>query len=546
LRCFAPVAWLTLSVLAGIVATPAAALTLRIGSQGDALSMDPHSLAEALQFSVMGNVYETLVERDADFRISPALATSWKQTTPTTWHFELRSGVLFHDRTPFTADDVIFSWQRARGEGSDVSFYVQPIRDIVRVNDHAVDIVTHAPFSILPEQLTNFYIMSKSWCTANQATRPVDRRRGIENTASFKANGTGPFVLRERVPGVRTVFRRNPVYWAPVRGNVDEVVFSVVGNDATRTAALMSGELDVIDPVPVQDLDRIKAQPNLQVVEGPENRVIFLGMDQKRNELLFSNVKGANPFKDRRVRQAFYQAIDIDGIRKNIMRGSAVPMGLMIAPQVNGYAPELAARLPYDPEASRKLLSDAGYPNGFEVKLNCPNDRYINDSRVCQAVGANLARVGIKVQLELESKGLWFPKVLRRDVSFFMLGWTPATVDAHNTLFPVIGTPGEGGRGNSNGGSYSNARVDELIDLIASESDARTRNEQIREAMKIHQDDIGHIPLYQPFLYWGTRRDVKLVQLPNSRMYWKYIEVSTSPGPVDKLAGKPSRPSLSH
>ena len=306
---------LLIVAMAGLVATPAVALTLHIGSQGDALSMDPHSLAETVQFSVTGNVYEPLVERNAEFRISPALATSWKQTSPTTWHFELRSGVLFHDRTPFTADDVIFSWQRARGEGSDVSFYVQPIRDIVRVNDHAIDIVTHTPFSILPEQLTNFYIMSKSWCTANQATRPVDRRRGIENTASFKANGTGPYVVRERVPGVRTIFRRNPVYWAQIRGNADEVVFSVVSNDATRSAALMSGELDVIDPV--QDLDRIKAQPNLQVVEGPENRVIFLGMDQKRNELLFSSVKGTNPFKDRRVRQAFYQAIDIEGIRKN-------------------------------------------------------------------------------------------------------------------------------------------------------------------------------------------------------------------------------------
>ena len=514
-----------LCAVSAALAGPVAAVTLRIGSQGDALSMDPHSLAETIQFTVTGNVYEPLVERNDQFRIAPALATSWQQTSPTTWRFELRRGVLFHDRTPFTADDVIFSWQRARGEGSDVGPYVQPIRDIVRVDDHTVDIVTQAPYPILPQLITNFFIMSKAWCTANQATRPVDRRKGIENTASFKANGTGPYVVRERVPGVRTVLRRSPVYWGPTRGNVDEVVFSVVGNDATRTAAFMSGELDVIDPVPVQDMDRIKAQPNLQVVEGPENRVVFLGMDQKRDELLYSSVKGANPFKDRRVRQAFYQAIDVEGIRKNIMRGAAVPMGLMIAPQVNGYAPDLAARLPYDPDASRRLLAEAGYANGFEVKLNCPNDRYVNDARICQAVAANLARVGIRINLEAEGKALWFPKVLRRDVSFFMWAWTPATVDAHNTLFTVLATPGPGGRGNANGGGYSNARVDELIDLIASETDAQARNGMIREAMKIHQDDIGHIPLHQPFLYWGARRDVKLVQLPSGRMYWKYIEV---------------------
>ena len=182
------------------------------------------------------------------------------------------------------------------------------------------------------------------------------------------------------------------------------------------------GEVDVMEPVPVQDIDRINASTNAKVLVAPELRTIFLGMDQKRDELQFSNVKGKNPFKDKRVRQAFFQAIDEDAIVKNIMRGAAVPSSVMFPPQVKGYAPEFAKRLPYDPEASKKLLAEAGYPQGFEVKLNCPNDRYVNDAAICQAVAANLARVGVKINLEAETKGTYFPKILRRDTSFYMIG----------------------------------------------------------------------------------------------------------------------------
>ena len=504
----------------------ATAATLRIASQGDALSMDPHSLAETVQFSVTNNVYEGLTERDASFKIAPALATGWKQVNPTTWRFELRKNVVWHDRTPFTADDVIFSWQRARAEGSDVKIFIAPIKEVVKVNDYTVDMVTDGPYPILPELITNWYIMSRAWCVANQATRPVDRRKGIENVASFKANGTGPLMVRERVPGVRTVFRRNAVYWRKLDSNVDEVVFNVIGNDATRVAALLSGEVDVIDPVPPQDLSRVSSSKALRVVQGPENRVIFLGMDQKREELLYSSVKGRNPFKDRRVRQAFYQAIDMESIRTNVMRGGSNNMALIVPPEVNGYATDLSKRLPYNPEAARKLLSEAGYPSGFELTLNCPNDRYVNDVGTCQAVTANLARVGIKVKLEAESKALWFPRILRRDTSFYLLGWSASTIDAHNALFAVAATPGTDGRGSFNLGSYSNPKVDELIDRIATTVDMGARNDSIREALRIHQEDIGHIPLHQPFLYWGVRRNVSVVQLPSARMPWQYIYVA--------------------
>ncbi len=503
----------------------AGAATLRIGNQGDALSMDPHSLNESLQISVNENVYEPLVTRGRDYKLAPALATSWKQTSPTVWRFELRKGVQFHDGTPFTADDVIFSYERAKADGSDMKTYVGPIKEIRKLNDHQIDVVTSSPFPILPELFTHFDIMSKKWCETNRATRPVDRRKGIENAASFRANGTGPYRLRERQPNVRTTFVRNGNYWGKIDGNVDEVIFNVIGNDATRVAALITGEVDVMEPVPVQDIERIKAAPNLKVLQGPELRVIFLGMDQKRDELQFSNVKGKNPFKDKRVRQAFYQAIDIDGIKRTVMRGASTPIAEMFPPQVNGFAPDLAKRLPYDPAASKKLLAEAGYPNGFEVTMNCPNDRYVNDGAICQAVAANLARVGVKIKLEVETKGTYFPKILRRDTSFYMLGWTSSTVDAHNVLYAIMSSPGEGGRGQFNLGAYSNPKVDQLTAAIASETDQKKRNEMIHEAIKIHQDDVGHIPLHQQALNWGAKKNVDLVQWPDNGMMWRYVTV---------------------
>ena len=505
--------------------TSAGAVTLRVGNQGDALSMDPHSLSESLQISVNENVYEPLVTRGRDYKLAPALATDWKQTAPTVWRFNLRKGVMFHDGTPFTADDVIFSYERARGDGSDMKSYVGQVKEMRKISDHQLDIVTKGPFPILPELFTHFDIMSKKWCEANKATKPVDRRKGIENAASFRSNGTGPYRLRERQPNVRTTFVRNGSYWGKVEGNVDEVIFNVIGNDATRVAALISGEVDVMEPVPVQDVDRLKTASNLKVMQGPELRVIFLGMDQKRDELLFSNVKGKNPFKDKRVRQAFYQAVDVDGIKRTVMRGASTPNAEMLPPQVNGYAPDLAKRLPFDPEASKKLLAEAGYPNGFEVTMNCPNDRYVNDGAICQAVAANLARVGVKIKLEVETKGTYFPKILRRDTSFYMLGWTSTTVDAENVLYAIMSTPGEGGRGQFNLGAYSNARLDELTEKIGSETDMKKRNEMIHEAIKIHQDDVGHVPLHQQALNWGAKKNVDLVQWPDNGMMWRYVSI---------------------
>jgi len=498
---------------------------VRIANQGDALSMDPHSLNESLQLSVTNNIYEPLVGRNKDLSLAPALATSWKQVSPTVWRFELRKNVQFHDGKTFTADDVLFSLARVAGEGSDLKSNVNDIKEVRKVNDFTVDIETKAPFPILADQLSTTFMMSKKWCEENQATRPVDRRKGIENAASFRANGTGPFRLRERQPNVRTTFVRNGNYWGKIDGNVQEVVYTPIGNDATRVAALLSGEVDVMEPVPVQDIDRINASANAKVLVGPELRTIFLGMDQKRDELLYSSVKGKNPFKDKRVRQAFYQAIDIDGIQKTVMRGAAKPTALMVGPGINGFDAALNKRLPFDPEASRKLLAEAGYASGFEVTMNCPNDRYVNDARICQAVAANLARVGVKINLAAETKGTYFPKILRRDTSFYMLGWTPTTYDSHNALNALMACPDDKGTGQFNLGSYCNAKLDQLTRQIQSETDKAKRNAMIQEAFKIHTEDIGHLPLHQQSLAWGVSKKVEITQLADNFMPFKWISI---------------------
>jgi peptide/nickel transport system substrate-binding protein len=516
---------LSTSLILATLSGAALAQTVRIGNQGDALSMDPHSLNETTQLSVTGNVYEPLVARDRNLQLKPGLATSWKQTSPNVWQFELRKGVKFHDGTPFTADDVVFSFARGSGEGSDMKTYTNDIKEVRKLDSHTVEFETKAPFPILPDVFSFFYIMSKDWSEKNGAAKPVDRRKGIENTASFKANGTGPYRLRERQPNIKTTFVRNGNYWGKIEGNAINVEFTPIGNDATRVAALLSGQVDVIEPVPLQDVARIAGSGKARVLQGPELRTIFLGMDQKRDELLFSNVKGKNPFKDKRVRQAFYQAIDIVGIQKTVMRGASRPTGLMVGPGINGFDESMDKRLPYDTDAAKKLLADAGYPNGFEVGMNCPNDRYVNDSNICQAVAANLARIGVKINLQAETKGTYFPKILKRDTSFYMLGWTPSTYDAHNALNALMRCADASGAGQFNLGSYCNPKVDELTLKIQSETDKTKRNAMIKEAFTLHADDIGHIPLHQQALAWGVANNVELVQMADNVMPFRYMSV---------------------
>jgi peptide/nickel transport system substrate-binding protein len=505
--------------------TSALSITLRVAQQSDALSMDPHSLNDGLQLGILGHVYEALIHRGKDFKLTPALATNWQQTSPTVWRFNLRKGVRFHNGTPFTADDVIFSYERTKADGSDLKAYVSSIKEIQKIDDYTIDIVTSAPFPILPESLVLWMIMSKKWCTENAVLTVADKQKGRENAATHLTNGTGPFKLRERQPNVRSVFDRNTLHWRSPEGNVDQVIFTPIPNDATRVASLLSGQIDLIDPLPIHDIERVKTSPGFKALQAPEKRVIFLGMDQLRDELLYSNVKDKNPFKDKRIRQAVYQAIDIDTLKNKVMLGAVNPTALLYSDLVRGYPRDLNKRLQYDVESAKNLMVQAGYPHGFDIKLNCASDRYVNETEVCKAIAKDLARIQIKVNLELEPKSVFAPKVYGRNTSFYLLGWSPPSNDALSIHYAIMSTPSTLGRGFYNLGGYSNSSIDALTSKIATELDERKRNAMIYEAAKIHQNDIGHIPLYQQALNWGVKNNVYPVVSPSNAIHWDWIHI---------------------
>jgi len=354
----------------------------------------------------------------------------------------------------------------------------------------------------------------------------ADLTKSAENYATRHANGTGPFILKTREPDRRTTLVNNPNWWDKPEHNLTDVQFNVIGNAATRVAALLSGDVDMVYTVPPQDMDRISHTDGLHLLQTPELRTIFMGFDQSRDQLLKSDVTGKNPFKDQRVRQAFNEAVDKKAIQSRIMRGQSHPTGLMYGPGVNGYMPESDISWPYDPEHAKKLLTEAGYPDGFGVTLDCPNDRYVNDEAICQAVTAMLARIGIRVTLNAQTRLKYFAEISNPGyhTSFYMLGWTPATYDALNALFNLAGSR-NGTRGVFNDGGYSNPKFDRTLDEIAIETDATKRQQQILDVSKILHDDAAFIPLHQQIVVWAARNNIELQQLSDNTFPLRYVHV---------------------
>jgi peptide/nickel transport system substrate-binding protein len=369
-------------------------------------------------------------------------------------------------------------------------------------------------------------MMSKAWAEKNKATRPIDFKNKEEGYASFNANGTGPYMLVSRQPDVKTVFKRNPAWWGKFDGNVQEVVFTPIKSDATRTAALISGELDfVLDPVP-QDVARLRSTAGVKVIDGPENRIVFIGMDQSRDELLYSSVKGKNPFKDIRVRRALYESIDIETIKTKLMRGQAYPTGgITPSPLAAFNDPEIETRLPYDLDTAKKLMVEAGYAQGFEVTLDCPNNRYVNDEEICTTLAAMWARLNIKVSVNTMPRVVYFPKVQKFDTSMYMLGWGGASTDAESTLTPVLRSPAEGGIGAWNFGRAKNPRLDELAAASSKEGDPKKREQLIRAALKEHNAQIQNLPLHRQVIPWAARANVDAVHRADNVLEWRWVTV---------------------
>ncbi|MGG7566273.1 ABC transporter substrate-binding protein [Rhodovulum sp. DZ06] len=487
--------------VAALLAGPAAAENvLRWTSQGDALTLDPHAQNEGPTIAMNYMLYDTLVRRDADMNLVPSLAESW-EAAPDGWTMKLRQGVKFHDGSDFTAEDVAFSITRAREGASDFKEQAENVAAVEIIDDYTVKLVTTGPNPILPNQLTSIFMMDKTWAEANGVEMAQDFKAGEETYAVRNANGTGPYALVSRAPDEKTVLTRNPDWWgwaAGYPGNIDTVEYRPISNAATRVAALLSGEVDFILDPPLQDLKRIDGADGLGYKTVPQVRTIFFGMDQGIAELRSSDVKGKNPFADQRVREAMNLAIDKKAIQRVVMEGLSFPAGMITSPGVLGNTPEQDAVREYDLDRAKALMEEAGYPDGFTVQLDCPNNRYINDEAICQATVSMLARIGVKVNLEAIPKAQHFPKIANRETDFYMLGWGVPTLDSHYVFSYLLDSDGSW-----NATGYSNLLVDAVTAAITTETDIPKRTAMIDMAWSQVAADMPYIPIHHQVIAWA-------------------------------------------
>ena len=508
------------------LACAAHAQTLRWSSQGDPQTMDPDSQNEGLTNMFNGQIYEFLVARDKQMNIVPQLATEWKQDSPTKWTFKLRHGVRFQDGRPFTADDVVFSINRAREKTSQIAVYATPLGEPRKIDDYTVEFDGTQVDPVFLQHLNTIFIMSKSWCEEHKATHPQNFAAREEAWTALNANGTGPYMLVSRQPDVRTTLKRNPAWWGHLEGNVQDVVYTPIRNNGTRVAALLSHEVDFILDPPPSDLERLRASGDIQVVNGVENRVVFIGMDQARDELLYSSVKGKNPFKDVRVRKALYEAIDIELIHTRLMSGMAAPTGALTPSPLGTVSdPDAEKRLPYDLDAAKKLMAEAGYADGFEVTLDCPNNRYINDERICIALATMWAKINVKVRVNAMPRTTYFPKLEKLDTSLYMLGWGGAITDPEIIFTPIYRNRGADGLGSFNYGNFKDDTLDALAAASSRESDPARRAALIKQVLDRHNEQVHHIPLHRQVIPWAAWKNVTFVHRPDNWVEVAWITV---------------------
>lgn len=509
-----------------LAAATAAAETLRWGGRGDIGTLDPHSFNEGLTDTLLGHVYEQLATRGRDQSIVPALAERWQAVNDTTWRFTVRAGVKFSDGSPFTAADAVFSIERAQQASSQQAYFARQLGKPVLVDERTFELRLEKPNPLLLEHQQNVRMMSAAWSRANGADKVPDFTLKEEAASTRRALGTGPFTVERWDPGSRLVLVRNPLWWGRFEGNVTRIVFTPIANDATRTAALLSGDIDFMPDTPPQDVTRLARDPAVRLHTGPENRVLFFGMDQARDQLLHGSVKDRNPFKDLRVRQAFALAIDAAAIQSQTMRGQSVPTNCLATSAVGCKAPELEQRPAADPARARALLAEAGYAQGFELTLDCPNDRYVNDQAICLAVAAMLGRVGVKVRVDARPKTVFFQKIEKRDTSFWLLGWGGGTTDAQGILDPIVHRPdARTKKGEYNYGSAGTPELDALIDAAGSDMNAERRRDTLAQAQRLVAAQALVLPLHRQMITWAARRDVTPVVMPDNAPRAQWIRI---------------------
>lgn len=520
--------WTAVAVAAGVLSCSAvSAETFRWAGQTDPQTLDPHAVNSAPVLGFLNNVYEGLVRRNREMQIEPALATGWEALPEGAgWRFTLREGVTFHDGSEFTADDVLFSYERGSAEEADVRSWFAPVASVAVVDDYTIDFLTTAPNPLFPDSIANFMIMDRDWTEGNDAALPS---KEAENFATRNTNGTGTYQISGREPGVKTTLERFDGWWGEDAGNVTTAVFTPIGESATGVAALLSGDIDFLSPIPLQDVPRLKSTAGVTVHEGVEARVLMFGFSHDSDTLKFGADAGEkNPFQDVRVREAAYRAIDADALIDKVMRGTAQPAAQLVSAAMRGHSKGLADRLDYDPEAAKALLADAGYPDGFSFGLRCPNDRYINDEAICKAAASMLTRAGMKAELDSMPVRNYWPELREDKFDMYLLGWSPGTFDAEHPIRFLASTPNEEKKlGSWNFGGYSNARVDELLPMIQTELDEDKRQSMIDEVTQLLQDEVAYVPMYVQPLVAASKDSVELTQRTDNFFIVRWVEIGT-------------------
>jgi peptide/nickel transport system substrate-binding protein len=491
-----------------LAAGAANAQDLRIGLASEPTAMDPHFHNLSPNNSMLSHVFEALVGQDEMQRHRPALAESWRAIDDTTWEFKLRKGVTFHDGSPFTADDVVFTFERAPNvEGSPSSFGIYTRgKTVVKVDDHTVHFKTAGPYPLMPNEVSAVLIVSRKH---GAGAKTPDYNSGKA------AIGTGPYRFAEYAPGNRIVVQRNESYWGQ-KAPWQKVTFRPLKSDPSRVAALLAGDVDLIDEVPSTDMERLKKDPKVTIAQTVSNRVIYLHLDHFRDDSPFVRAKDGGPIKsplrDRRVRLAISKAIDRDAIVGRVMEGVAIKAGQLLPEGFFGVSPNLKP-VGFDPDGAKKLLAEAGVPNGFRMTIHGPNDRYPNDGKIAEAVGQMLSRIGIDTQVVTMTSSVFFREASTGSpekgpkFSFILVGWGSATGETSSPLKSLLATfDREKGMGPSNRGRYSNAEVDKLIHQALATVDDKKRQELLARATEIAIEDVGIIPLHYQVNTWALRR----------------------------------------
>ncbi len=467
-----------------------------VAQGSDALFLDPQQQDEGPTNTLTTNIYDGLVNRKADLSIEPGLAEKWEQKDPLTWIFHLRKNVQFHNGNPFTADDVVFTIERAKKQKIGVNF-VRMIASAKKIDDYTVELKTPTPHAVFLDELAKVLIIDKEYVT-----------KVGDQEFNLKPVGTGPYKAVEWVKEDHITLQANDKYWKGVPA-IKTVIFRPISNEATRTAALLSGEVDLITDVPVRDADRIIKNEKLSLVRQPSLRLIYLTVDVSRDKTPMIDLP-KNPMKDDRVKKAMRMGLDIDSIIKNIMNGYAYPATQGNPKVVAGYVDDIP-RVKYDPEQAKKLLAEAGYPQGFTVTLDSPNNRYTNDFKVAEAIAAQWAKIGINVKLNLMPKALFFDYVRAGDkTSICLVGWSSDNGDAGMWYRIMFYTRDKvKGAGGSNRGHYANPEYDALLDKADATANKAERTQYLQQATRVLDKDMALIPLYFQEDIYGLSKNLE-------------------------------------